>query len=179
MVSQEFKMAVSEKNLLRTRIMIKDSFVIDPTLGQLEEMISYARIRLPNLFVLFDGEELENDPGKWNVNVMNAELAQLVTNFSEKRLNHLKKVVAKVLKVEAMKVCRKKINVSARPTSSSTKMDARRNAVRDFRKESTKIQNILERVDSQDKVWKPVDVNEMEEAASAILKAVKDYKNNR
>ena len=109
MLSQEFKATVSDKNLLRTRIMLKDSFVVDPTFVQLDEMLSYARVYLPGLFVPFDGECLENDEAKWNDNVMNEELVQLVTNFSETRINHLKKVVSKVLKPEIEKIRRKKI----------------------------------------------------------------------
>ena len=132
MVSQEFKIAVSEKNLLRTRIMIKDSFVIDPTFDQLEEMLSYVRTRLPDLFVPFDGGEFEDDPEKWTVNVMNTELVQLVTNFSEKRLGHLKKVVAKVLEAEAMKMRRKKTNALDHQSSFSLKMAARQIALRVF-----------------------------------------------
>lgn len=119
MLSQEFKATVSDKNLLRTRIMLKDSFVVDPTFVQLDEMLSYARVYLPGLFVPFDGECLENDEAKWNDNVMNEELVQLVTNFSETRINHLKKVVSKVLKPEIEKIRRKKIEQSARPPISS------------------------------------------------------------
>ena len=178
MVSQEFKMAVSEKNLLRTRIMIKDSFVIDPTFVQLEEMLSYARTRLPDLFVLFDGGELEDDPEKWNVNVMNTELVQLVTNFSEKRLKHLKKVVAKVLESEAMKIRRKKTNLSTHPSASLTKKDPRQKAIRVFREEGMKIQTILQNVDSRGKVWSSDDVGEIEKAAITILNAVKIYRRN-
>ena len=54
MVSREFKAAVSDKNLLRTRIMLKDSFVVDPTFSQLSEMLSYVRTHLPGIFVSFD-----------------------------------------------------------------------------------------------------------------------------
>ena len=88
MVSQEFKASVADKNLLRTRIMLKDSFVVDPTFVQLDEMLSYARGHLPDLFIPFDGECLENDIAKWNRDVMNEELVRLVTNFSEIRINH-------------------------------------------------------------------------------------------
>ena len=178
MVSQEFKMAVSEKNLLRTRIMIKDSFVIDPTFGQLEEMVFYARTRLPDLLVLFDGGELEDDPEKWNVDVMNTELVQLVTNFSEKRLRHLKKVVAKVLEAEAMKMRRKKINALDHQSSLSMKKAARQKALRVFQKESSEIQKVVREVDLQ-KGWKPDHVKKMKQAAKAILQAAEDYENNR
>lgn len=192
MLSQEFKATVSDKNLLRTRIMLKDSFVVDPTFVQLDEMLSYARVYLPGLFVPFDGECLENDEAKWNDNVMNEELVQLVTNFSETRINHLKKVVSKVLKPEIEKIRRKKIEQSARPPISSqftpppvsressplTKEANRRKALRVLQNEGGKIQNIMTKVASRH-TWKPTNVDDMECAAKEILRAAKDYKNNR
>ena len=54
MISPEFKAAIKGNNLLRTRIMLKDSFVLDPTFAQLEEMLAYARKYLPDLLVPFD-----------------------------------------------------------------------------------------------------------------------------
>ena len=119
MVSQEFKASVADKNLLRTRIMLKDSFVVDPTLAQFDEMLSYASGHLPDLFTQFDGEYLENDISKWNRDVMNEELVRLVTNFSKTRIDHLKKVVSKVLETEAAKIRKKRTEQSTRPLSSS------------------------------------------------------------
>lgn len=100
MISQEFKSAVANKNLLRTRIMLKDSFVVDPTFTQLREMLSYAKRMLPDLMVPFDDDPLEEDQTKWNHEVMNMELVQLVNNFSETRIAHLQKVVSKVIAPE-------------------------------------------------------------------------------
>lgn len=193
MLSQEFKATVSDKNLLRTRIMLKDSFVVDPTFVQLDEMLSHARAYLPGLFVPFDGECLENDEAKWNDNVMNEELVQLVTNFSETRINHLKKVVSKVLKPEIEKIRRKRIEQSARPpilsqftpppvsrkSSPLTKQANRRKALRVLQNEGGKIQDIMTEVTSRHNTWKPTNVDDMERAAREILRAAKDYKNNR
>lgn len=193
MLSQEFKATVSDKNLLRTRIMLKDSFVVDPTFVQLDEMLSHARVYLPGLFVPFDGECLENDEAKWNDNVMNEELVQLVTNFSETRINHLKKVVSKVLKPEIEKIRRKRIEQSARPPISSqftpppvrressplTKKANRLKALGVLQNEGGKIQNIMTEVTSRHNTWKPTNVDDMERAAREILRAAKDYKNNR
>lgn len=193
MLSQEFKATVSDKNLLRTRIMLKDSFVVDPTFVQLDEMLSYARVYLPGLFVPFDGKCLENDEAKWNDNVMNEELVQLVTNFSETRINHLKKVVSKVLKPEIEKIRRKRIEQSARlPISSQftpppvsrkssplTKKANRLKALRVLQNEGGKIQDIMTEVTSRHNTWKPTNVDDMECAAREILRAAKDYKNNR
>ena len=192
MISPEFKATISEKNLLRARIMLKDSFVIDPTFKQLDEMLTYARIHLPSLYVPFDGGMLENDVTKWNETVMNEELVQLVTNFSETRVTHLKKVVAKVLEAEALKIKSKKNEeITSKPypvlssrtldikrKSQSTKKQARHDALKTLKKEANKIHKIVINVESQG-VWKLTNVEDMEDAARAILKATQDYKNNR
>lgn len=189
MVSPDFKATISEKNLLRARIMLTDSFVVDPTFNQLDEMLFYARTNLPNLFVPFDGETLENDVTKWNEDVMNEELVQLVTNFSETRINHLKRVVAKVLESEATKIKLKRSEqippklYSAQspktPVGKGTFLPTkRRDALRTLKSEAGKIQNIVTEVELQGG-WKSTNVEKMEHAARAILKATQDYKNNK
>ena len=190
MVSQEFKASVADKNLLRTRIMLKDSFVVDPTFVQLDEMLSYARGHLPDLFIPFDGECLENDIAKWNRDVMNEELVRLVTNFSEIRINHLKKVVSKVLETEAAKIRQKRIEPSTRPPPSSQApssvnrgtspkaREARLKALRVLQNEGGIIQDIMVEVSSR-RTWKATNVDDMERAAREILKAAKVYKDNR
>lgn len=104
MISPEFKKAVTEGKLLLTRIMLKDSLLLDPTFDQFDEMLLYAKSHFPNLFVSFDGETLETNETLWNCVVMDQELTTLVTNFSEVRVNHLKRVVAKVLAEKAKKI---------------------------------------------------------------------------
>lgn len=165
MVSKEFKTAVLDKNLLRTRIMLKDSLVIDPTFTQFDEMLSYAKIHLPSLFVPFDGECLENDEKKWDTSVMNEELVQLINNFSEIRINHLKKVVSMALKSKVK-------------TMDSKKEKARKNALKVLQKEGKKIQSIMSIVELE-RGWKIKNITEMENAAQEIIKAVKYYNNNR
>lgn len=51
MISPEFKKAVTEGKLLLTRIMLKDSLLLDPTFDQFDEMLLYAKSHFPNLFV--------------------------------------------------------------------------------------------------------------------------------
>ncbi len=192
MISQEFKTTVASKNLLRTRIMLKDSFIIDPTLTQLNEMLSYAKMHLPSLFVPFDGEKLENDRDKWDKNIMNSELVQLVNNFSEVRLNHLKKVVAKVLAVEINKIYSQRSTNLSQPirsskigtasagkaTASQDKEAARRKAVGEIRNGSRKIQCTMDEINSRG-TWKFTNIEDIEEAAKIIIRAAQIYKNNR
>ena len=192
MVSQEFKTAVAEKNLLRVRIMLKDSFVVDPTFVQLDEMLSYARAHLPDLFVPFDGKYLETDKTKWNDKLMNEELVTLVTNFSETRVGHLKKVVAKVLETEATKI-REKRKMQASRSKEKTKKkkedtDTQKNILRDLQSEGRKIQEIMNDVTTKEEsngkmifrcTWTPAKVKDMKRAAEKILKAAQDYEKNR
>jgi len=194
MISPEFKAAVSEGNLLRVRIMLKDSFVIDSTFMQFHEMLSYAAHHLPNLMVPYDGGSLEDDPLKWNLDTMNGELVQLVTNFSEVRINHLKKVVSKVLNPEAEKARAKQMeenrrkfhsaqstqnSAARRPWKASSVKDlARHDALKALMSEARKINKIMFEVESN-RSWKPYNIDEMEQAARALLDAIQKYKDNR
>lgn len=236
MVSPEFKKAVSERNLLLTRIMLKDSFVLDPTFAQFEEMLDYAMLYFPDLFVPFDGGSLENDASKWDEALMNKELVQLVSNFSEERVDHLKMVVAKVLEAEAAQARFRNSeqysqqSCSARPTQNSgyrqsvrathqppygnthqstdgstcqspcgdnrsphrstyrpsptdTYTSERDNNIRyeaqvTIQREAKRIHEVMKEVIGNDYKWKTSNIDEIEDAAINILKAVQDYKNN-
>jgi hypothetical protein len=196
MISPEFKASIAEKKLLRTRIMLKDSFVIDPTFQQLSEMLSYAKTNLPDLIVEFDGDNLEEDSSKWSHETMNEELVQLVTNFSEERIAHLKKVVSQVLSKEAETIGRKRLTQgvhSNRPafpttqstrfsngfsTSTSSKDENWKEALRKMRSEARKVNKVLYEVE-ENHGWNTKNINELERAAEGILKAVQEYRTNK
>lgn len=199
MLSPEFKSAVAEKNLLRTRIMLKDSFVIDPTFVQFSEMLSYAKMNLPNLMVIYDGDYLEEDSSKWTSETMNEELVQLVTNFSDTRISHLKKVVSKVLAKEAEAIKRKRLiqnTQNSRPAQSSPmsptrsplnsvvgtsdpKEAKRKEALRKMSAEARKVNKVLYEVDENLNRWKLKNIDDLEQAAEEILRAVREYRANR
>lgn len=193
MVSQEFRSAVANKNLLRTRIMLKDSFVVDPTFSQLREMLAYAKQILPDLLVPFDGDILEEDSSKWNQEVMNMELVQLVNNFSETRITHLQKVVSKVMatEIEKNKIRKNQSEPNyQRPqqrstplhgytsTSAPTSQELRKQALQQIMTEGTKISNVLQTV-KDTKKWELAQINELEKAARQLLQATQKYKANR
>lgn len=201
MISQEFKSAVANKNLLRTRIMLKDSFVVDPTFTQLREMLSYAKRMLPDLMVPFDDDPLEEDQTKWNHEVMNMELVQLVNNFSETRIAHLQKVVSKVIAPEIARATMQRSQPqpalqrsqqspapqSRTPYSSSslsghatapTPEELRKQALQQVMTEGTKISKVLQTVKNTKK-WELSQINELEKAARQLLQATQNYKANR
>lgn len=176
MISPEFRMAVDNKNLLRVRIMLKDSFIVDPTLAQFNEMQDYAKGKLPDLFVPFDHGILEDNPLKWDKAVMNMELVQLVNNFSKERVTHLKKVIAKVLEKEVWLKQKGKNEQSTRQKPQETRLEDKKNALLTISRESKKIRIVLDEIETSDNKWSPSRVAKVEQSAKEILKAVQVYK---
>ena len=90
-VTQEFKQAVLQNNNLKTKIMLKDSLLVDTSFNQFDEMLRYAESRLMDFWVKDekDDEILSDDPQEFD-----AILAGLVNNFSRKRVNHLRKMIS-------------------------------------------------------------------------------------
>ena len=90
-VTQEFKQAVLQNNNLKTKIMLKDSLLVDTSFNQFDEMLRYAASKLMEFWVKDeeDDEILSDDPQEFDV-----ILAGLVNNFSHKRVNHLKKMIS-------------------------------------------------------------------------------------
>lgn len=185
--------------MLRTRIMLKDSFIIDPTFVQFSEMLSYAKMNLPNLMEIYDGDYLEEDASKWTFETMNEELVQLVTNFSDTRISHLKKVVSKVLAKEAEVIKRKRLVQNTQnswPTQPSITSPARsphngvvgmsdpkevkrKEALRKMGAGARKVNKILYEVNENHNRWKLKNIDDLEQAAEEILRAVHEYRANR
>ena len=184
MVSALFKEAVRNRDLLKTKIMIKNSFLVDPTCRQADEMIQYAKTYLPDIFVPFDGAYLEQDRNKWNVQMMNMELVELVSNFSEVRIQYVKHIVIYVL---GGKFSDQENTFARQPKRSSIAIMSKRafskvtgkikklafpSDLTILKKEGCRIQHVLERVKKNDG-WTRTDVDTIECAAKAILKAAK------
>lgn len=89
-LTQEFISAVSQGNLLRVKIMLKDSLLVDTSFEQFNEMIAYTRSRSLDIWISDndDDEVFSNSPDD-----LNAILAGLVNNFSHRRVNHLKGMI--------------------------------------------------------------------------------------
>lgn len=92
-VSKDFINAVQSGNMRLTRIMLKDSMLVDLTLRQFEEERSYAEAQLPNLYDAHDGEEFNLDLAAWTKDLLDEQMVRVVTNFSRERVAFLKKLV--------------------------------------------------------------------------------------
>lgn len=95
-LTPEFKNAVNSKNLLRVRIMLKDSLLVDKSFTLFEEMRTYAENR--GLHIWMEKTEEIEIAGKaeWNRDLMNLELTRLVNDFTEERLAYCQRIIAKI-----------------------------------------------------------------------------------
>ena len=91
-ITGAFRRAVSMGDLRGIRIMMKDSLLVDLTFEEFKEMDDIAR-GVSGLYEAHDGRDLDDNTSAWNDNYMNKLMVQVVGNFSERRVEHLKKVV--------------------------------------------------------------------------------------
>lgn len=103
-VTKEFMDAVQEGKIMRVRIMLKDSLLVDPTGSQFHEMEHYAIGQLDNLYVEHDGEVLNYDVTAWGENYLNEQMVVVVNNFSEERVGLLKSMVRYLYKDKASEI---------------------------------------------------------------------------
>lgn len=94
-VSKEFMDAVGQGNALRVKIMLKNSLLLDTSFRQFDEMLEYAKARIPGLVESHDGEAFRQQED-WDEDYMNEQLVSVVENFSAERLELLKKIVRKL-----------------------------------------------------------------------------------
>lgn len=100
-LSEDFIKAVNSGDTLTTRIMIKDSMLVDLTLKQFKERLDYAESNLTGLYDDHDGEEFPSDITQWNKDLVNRQMARVVTNFSRERVAFLQKLVRTVFADQA------------------------------------------------------------------------------
>ena len=103
-ISQEFKKAVDSKKLVRVRIMLKDSLLVDPTLDQFDQMEKYAASVLDDLYVPHDGTSLNFDIASWNEDYLNEQMVAVVSIFSKERIDLMKSMVRQMYKEKANKI---------------------------------------------------------------------------
>ena len=195
MISPEFKSAVSSNNLLRTRIMLKDSLIVDPTFQQFDEMLLYAKQMLPDILVAFDGDTLETNSVNWDKEQLNLELVLIVNNFSQERISHLKQVVSVVMSDEKQRILNKRTEQNIRINSENTRIRSkgsafsttffqdktrlRQEAINQLYSAGRTVGKIIQKVETQGKKWTPTDVEKMECAAIQILDSTRNYGDNR
>ena len=84
--------AVTQKDTLSVRIMMKDALLVDYTGRSFDAMSKHAASRLPDLYDSHNGEVFK-DKSEWNDDYMDRQMVRVVDNFSRERIAHLKAIV--------------------------------------------------------------------------------------
>lgn len=188
MISAEFKAAVDSKNLLRTRIMLKDSMVVDPTMEQFDERFLYARKKLHDLLMPHDGAVLENDRSKWTTQLLSMEMVQLINNFSQERLSHARQMVKVIYAADAQRIaekCRSSALTKQSKSrafnlmsgaSSQISPEKRKRLIQEIYQYGKEIERLMQKIDFQGRKFYPSDIDGLENAANALSKKIQTYK---
>lgn len=89
-LTREFVEAVSQENILRVKIMLKDSLLLDKSFNQFNEMLKYAESKLDCIWV---SDDEDADAFSKSSEDLNTILVGLVNNFSRRRVNYLKDMI--------------------------------------------------------------------------------------
>lgn len=103
-LTKDFIDAVQEEKIIRVRIMLKDSLLIDPTGAQFDEMNKYAEDSMEGLYTEHDGDPLNFDVNAWNENYLNQQMVTVVNNFSKERIELLKGMVRYLYREKARSI---------------------------------------------------------------------------
>lgn len=95
-ISKEFMEAVAAGNELRTRIMLSNYMIADPSFGEFDESLAYALKSMPDLIVPHDGEELNYDRTAWTKAYLDNQCSTVIDNFSKERIELLRNMCAHI-----------------------------------------------------------------------------------
>lgn len=98
-LTSEFECSVRDKNLLRIRIMLKDSLLVDKSFRQFSEMCRYAETHGAFFWMEKTEELVRVSRDAWNMDLMNLELTRLVNDFTKERLLYCQSIIQKVYEV--------------------------------------------------------------------------------
>lgn len=91
-LTNAFYEALQSGNVLRIRIMMKDSLLADRTFSRFNAM-EKETLSMKGLYDEHDGKDLIQDRKLWNDDYMNKVMVEVLSNFSHERIEHLKEVV--------------------------------------------------------------------------------------
>jgi len=191
----DYKSAVSSKNLLLVRIMLKDSLLVDKYFIQFTEMIKYAEEMGMDIWTSETGE-LEKKPiEEWSIELMNLELTRLVNDFTKERVDYCKKIIRKVYGIFSCSGSSDVYSISGCTTNSSQKylstqhfqsLDAKsvNPNERDYQiiiKNAREIEKILRNRKSEkgDRDWYYKDIDKISKAAKRVSEACEQIKLRR
>lgn len=95
MISREFEETIKSGKPMAVKSVLLDYLIMDRTFQKFDEALEAAK-KL-NIIVPYAGDPIEKDSQKWDKEYLNMQKVELMENFSEERIEHLKAVIAKVM----------------------------------------------------------------------------------
>ena len=95
MISSEFRQNVASGDLDTVRSALIDYLIIDRSFKRFDEALAYAQKTLDIIEPFSNEPPFSEEP--WDSNYLNQQKVALMMNFSTERINHIKKVITKVL----------------------------------------------------------------------------------
>jgi len=163
-VTAEFKEAVLKKNLLRVRIMLKDSLLVDKSFKQFDEMIKYAESKLGSTIWIDDQED--DDIFSQSPEELNNILAGLVNHFSKRRVRCLKEMIRR--KYPSKKISQEFKSTDKQQFIKKTALTLQ--TYSNINKEKQKITNIIGKtLKKKENFHKREDIEDIRKAAQNIV----------
>ena len=122
-ITNEFMEAVQSGKMMRVRIMLKDSLLVDPTAAQFDEMERCATEKMGNIYTDHDGEVLNFDVSSWNEDYLNQQMVTVVNCFSKERIDLLKSMVRFFIKKRQIKSVLRQIMLHIKATSLRSRLE--------------------------------------------------------
>ncbi len=161
-LTRDFREAVAQKKLLRVRIMLKDSLLVDTSFKQFNEMAQFAESSMKNLWI---SDEDDKEEFSQSADALNNILAGLVNKFSKRRILHLKKMINKLYPQKTKQVTydntyRRKEEII--PPTQAVRL------LKSIMQEEKKINEVCEKINSKNKMDKQ-DIVKIKLAAKNII----------
>lgn len=151
MLSNEFKTAVLNGDVLAVRIMIKDSILLDTSGKMTDEMLKYVEEKHLKILEGYDGGALVLEPEKWNPDLLNLGLVELMGNFSNLRIDHLKRMAQKLYPQKTRERSMKVGKVETTRSDFKTPQEKRIAALQDIEKRANEIARLAEEAIKKEK----------------------------
>lgn len=91
-----FEEALRKNNILKIRLMMKNSLLYDPSFKSFDEMEKLAEKYKVNIWQDSSVEVLEKRDKPWTIDDVNYELTAIVNHFAKERIAYLKNLITEV-----------------------------------------------------------------------------------
>ena len=106
-ISEKFIEIVAKGDLTEIHTYLANYLITDSKFNEFDEALAYAKSKI-NVVQDDNNEWYEYDKSRWNVDYLAIQHPRLIDNFSSERIEHIKKVISYVYKIDTQIVAEDK-----------------------------------------------------------------------